>query len=764
MNILEIAKSYCERGWSVIPVPYKQKGPKLKAWGKLRLKKADLPKHFGLQPKNIGVLLGEPSGGLVDIDLDCMESVSLARFFLPKTEAIFGRKSKPGSHQLYKIKDKPSKTRFEFGPKKKSTTLAEIRWTGLQTVFPGSVHPSGEEIRWDTDGKPAEIATQELEQAVRILAAITLLVKYWPEKASAGQGGCRHHASLALAGGLVRDGLPDKQIELIVRAIVKGTGSGDRNVKLKNVRDTIKRAKDSQATTGWKTLSKYVPKKVISQVRRWLPSKNEEKSSYSVKNDHLVKNDHPNRLAEHYLNHRQRDAEGHLVLRRYREQWWHFKSSGYELLENEVLDNSARRHLDKVICPKRNDSTGETKPGPLRVTSGLVREVVKAISAVKGVYVEGNMPQWLDNRKSPDPSHIVTFSNGLLDIKAYCEEEVDLIKPTPAWFAAVGCPYDFDSKAECPISLRHFDEVFEGDAESIQLLQEWMGLNLTPDNTFERFMLFYGKPRSGKGVVIEMLTAMLGRDQVAVSTFSKIASRFGLDPLMGKLAVILPDAHVSRFTDNKAALEIMKSITGGDPQAVDRKGISELAHVSICARLTIAVNELPDLPDDAGALETRLLLIHFGKSFAGKEDTTRKQRVRGEAPGLAVWALEGLKRIQARLREQEKLQEKEIFTIPEKSRSIIREFKRAVSPVLSFIHECCIVSRGEDLYTPKQNLYEAWCDWCRRRGNAPGNRSQFGQKLVNTGLPIETGRRGPRGKQATVYKGIKLRPEYRPEF
>ena len=68
MGPLEVAKSYCQRGWSVVPVPYKEKGPKIREWTKLRLNKADLPRYFDLPAKNIGVLLGEPSGGLVDID------------------------------------------------------------------------------------------------------------------------------------------------------------------------------------------------------------------------------------------------------------------------------------------------------------------------------------------------------------------------------------------------------------------------------------------------------------------------------------------------------------------------------------------------------------------------------------------------------------------------------------------------------------------------------------------------------------------------
>ncbi len=35
--------------------------------------------------------------------------------------------------------------------------IVELRSTGCQTVFPGSVHPSGGLIEWSSNGEPAEV-------------------------------------------------------------------------------------------------------------------------------------------------------------------------------------------------------------------------------------------------------------------------------------------------------------------------------------------------------------------------------------------------------------------------------------------------------------------------------------------------------------------------------------------------------------------------------------------------------------------------------
>ena len=73
--ILATARAFLARGWAPIPVPYRSKRPILKGWQNLRPADADLAQHFNGGLQNIGVLLGEPSGGLVDVDLDSPEAL-----------------------------------------------------------------------------------------------------------------------------------------------------------------------------------------------------------------------------------------------------------------------------------------------------------------------------------------------------------------------------------------------------------------------------------------------------------------------------------------------------------------------------------------------------------------------------------------------------------------------------------------------------------------------------------------------------------------
>ncbi len=103
-SISERARRWIQYGIKPIPIPFKQKAPTINGWQKLELAETDISKYFNDEPLNIGVLLGTPSGGLVDIDLDSIEAVAIAPTYFPQT-ASFGRRSKPRSHMLYRCPD-----------------------------------------------------------------------------------------------------------------------------------------------------------------------------------------------------------------------------------------------------------------------------------------------------------------------------------------------------------------------------------------------------------------------------------------------------------------------------------------------------------------------------------------------------------------------------------------------------------------------------------------------------------------------------------
>ncbi len=260
---LEAALDYRRRDWMPVPVYPKEKRPIGEGWQNLRLDESNIPQHFN-DGQNVGVLLGEPSGGLVDIDLDCEEAIALADVFLPPTGAVFGRSGRPSSHRIYTVKLPPVGTERFVDPEGK-TTLVEMRSTGGQTVFPPSIHPSGEQVTWARDDGPEEVDGSTLRPQVARLAAAALLVRHWPRI-----NGSRQDIALALAGGLSRAGWGEEDVADFIGAVADAADDEESEKRAEASKHTARHLAQDLPTTGWPRLAELLGEKVVGKVCEWL--------------------------------------------------------------------------------------------------------------------------------------------------------------------------------------------------------------------------------------------------------------------------------------------------------------------------------------------------------------------------------------------------------------------------------------------------------------------------------------------------------------
>lgn len=290
-NALEVARSYLVRGWMPLPITHQSKNPNRAEWQHFSATQGELPQFFNGKPQNIGVLLGKPSSGLTDVDLDCAESISLASYFLPSSNAVFGRGSKPRSHYLYNVADDEAKT-VNF----KDTNgemLLELRYTGCQTIFPGSTHPSGETIEWHTDGEPPRVSYADLLRAVRRMAAACLIVRHYPAQ------GSRNDLSLALAGGLLRAGWTEQEAEHFINAVCTAAHDEETRARVQSVIGTAKRLTSGEHVTGWPTVAKLITDAAVERVRLWLELRDpnsETQGSTATKSTQMKSDDAPLRV------------------------------------------------------------------------------------------------------------------------------------------------------------------------------------------------------------------------------------------------------------------------------------------------------------------------------------------------------------------------------------------------------------------------------------------------------------------------------------
>lgn len=276
----ERVTGYRKRDITITPAEHRGKRAFRPGWRKERLTLPELEPHFiGDQPCNIGGVLGELSGDLVDADLDADEILPIADWFLPRTEAEFGRESKRRSHRLYTAQLKTAKYRDPVpahdngdGDGHDRAMLLEIRSTGQQTVMPGSTHESGEEIDWENgDGESIPVATavdpETLIQRAGMLATAALLGRYYPGP------GKRHDFDLALSGGLLQGGVDAANVVLIVQGAAVAAGLPEEPRRAQAVADTVRKIADREDVTGLPTVADLLGTHgavIVKAVKKWL--------------------------------------------------------------------------------------------------------------------------------------------------------------------------------------------------------------------------------------------------------------------------------------------------------------------------------------------------------------------------------------------------------------------------------------------------------------------------------------------------------------
>lgn len=251
----DAARQYIARGWSVVDVPARAKAPTRHDWQHARLTADDID-----PAGNIGLLLGEPSGGLTDVDLDAPEAIAAAPYLLPQTDMVHGRASRPASHWWYVITGDEARTTRYRDPH--GATLIELRSTGAQTIVPPSTHPSGEVLTWESDGEPARVDATTLRRAVARVAACAMVARRWPQ-------GSRHEVALALAGLLLRGGVAEDGAARFVEAVARVASDSEWRDRVRAVHDTYA---DTGPRTGGPRLAQLLPdgEQVVAKLREWL--------------------------------------------------------------------------------------------------------------------------------------------------------------------------------------------------------------------------------------------------------------------------------------------------------------------------------------------------------------------------------------------------------------------------------------------------------------------------------------------------------------
>jgi P4 family phage/plasmid primase-like protien len=377
--------------------------------------------------------------------------------------------------------------------------------------------------------------------------------------------------------------------------------------------------------------------------------------------------------------------------------FYRYNGSGYDELDSSVIEKQLSSFLSDFLIAKTAKNIV-----PFRKTKAALADILYNIQLE--TLSTAPLPSFNGN---PAPN-LICLQNGIFDTKKRALES-----STPDFFTTNNLGFCYDVNAVCP----KWEAFVKSQCSNPALLQEWFGLNLVNDTSYQKVFFMLGLPRTGKSTALNVLKLLVGEKNYVTSTFTALENDFGLSPFIGKLSAIFPDAHFSQSgrKDPVAVIETIKSISGEDDVLVNRKN-KKLLSLKLKVRLTFACNTIPRLNDETRAISERLLALTFGPVIEeSKRNIALLSELQAELSGILNWALIGL----YRLRDK---------GFCKTDADLKADFEKTGNPFLVWVEECLVFAESGRI--ERKQAFESYVQWCDENRHQASSSTSFYAKIL----------------------------------
>ena len=318
----------------------------------------------------------------------------------------------------------------------------------------------------------------------------------------------------------------------------------------------------------------------------------------------------------------------------------------------------------------------------------------------------------LDTYKESDVQY-VAFNNGVLNI--ITNEFSDF---TPDKVITNKIPHNYRPDAKSDLLEKTMRKLACNDDSVEALLYEALSYSLLRRNELRKSFFLLGDKHNGKSTFLDLLSTMLGEENVSNLDLADVGSEFKTAEIAGKLANIGDDIS-DEFMSNTS---IFKKVVSGEAMTVNRKYQKPVTMTSR-AKFYFSANSLPRLGrgKDTGALVDRMIVIPFNASFSKKDpdfDPFIKYKLREEAviEALIVKCISHLRDVMAN----------EAFTRCELVESEIKEFEVSNNPIILFFDD---LEEEDYLYDPTDIVYKKYTGFCYSNNVQPVSNIEFSKQI-----------------------------------
>jgi phage/plasmid-associated DNA primase len=126
-------------------------------------------------------------------------------------------------------------------------------------------------------------------------------------------------------------------------------------------------------------------------------------------------------------------------------------------------------------------------------------------------------------------------------------------------------PFEYKEDTKKPKLFLDFLEQIQPNEEHREFLLNWLSYMLIPSNPRQKALFMLGAGRNGKGVLVRIMTEILGKDNTSSLTIPQLsADTYHIATIVNSLVNFSPDND----THDKLHIGTFKTVTGGDRTTV----------------------------------------------------------------------------------------------------------------------------------------------------------------------------------------------------
>lgn len=457
----------------------------------------------------------------------------------------------------------------------------------------------------------------------------------------------------------------------------------------------------------------------------------------------VIESAEPMRLAREMLYRRFGCEEGRVGVVGWNQEFWVWTPATrrWEIWSEMAMQQEVMRVFEnaEVEVPTKKGSVIE-RWAP---TANKAKDVVAGMAAITSI-PKMQSPVWL-GKGAADTQHCVAFEDEVLGIRTGAR----LVR-NEKWLDHVVAPVKYNTRAICPTWGRCVEEWGQGDEEWASLLQRWMGYCLMGTRKYGRWMLMPGKIRGGKGTVRNVMKALIGDRGFRGTTMESLAGPFGLDGAEHARVICVNEVSELEGYDGHRVAAIVKNIVGEDPLRVNAKFKREV-EVDVPAKVMMLSNEIPRMPNRGSGLSGKMLILPFEVSFVGREQFDLTDRLMGELEGIAAWAVQGAKELEAE--EDPRMK----WPVPERAEEWHKRYRSQNNGADPFLEAVGI--KNPEGFVSFDVLWSEFLGWKRRNDvRMHLSRNKFTDWLMEEGTwdvwKVRHGKEGNRGFMGMSLKMI----------